>query len=269
VATILAALVWSFEVEPDRLVVRRERLALPGWPAALEGLRLVALADIHGGAPHVDTAKLQELAAVVNAERPDLVVLLGDFVIRGILRGRFMEPHAVARELAGIRGPLGVVAVLGNHDWWHDGRAVRSALEAAGIPVLENEGQRIARGGAGLWLAGLADPWTRDPDLAAAMEGVSAADAVVVLVHNPDVFPGIPARVALTLAGHPHGGQVRLPLLGAPVVPSRYGQRYAQGHVVEEGRHLFVTPGVGTSIVPVRFRVPPEVSVLTLAAAPH
>jgi uncharacterized protein len=89
---------------------------------------------------------------------------------------------------------------------------------------------------------------------------------VILLTHNPDIFPGVPTRVALTLAGHTHGGQVRLPFVGRPIVPSQFKQRYAAGHLTEDGRQLFVATGVGTSILPVRFRVPPAVTVLTLAS---
>jgi predicted MPP superfamily phosphohydrolase len=91
-------------------------------------------------------------------------------------------------------------------------------------------------------------------------------EPVLLLTHNPDVFPDVPARVTLTLAGHTHGGQVALPILGRPVVPSRYGQRYADGLVMEDGRALFVSSGIGTSILPVRFRVPPEIAIVTLSA---
>ncbi len=115
-----------------------------------------------------------------------------------------------------------------------------------------------------MWLIGIADLWTRKPDIPGALQNVNGDDPVILLTHNPDVFPGVPARVALTLAGHTHGGQVCLPLVGRPVVPSKFGQRYAMGHVVEDGRHLFVSGGLGTSIIPVRFRVPPEIVLMTL-----
>jgi uncharacterized protein len=116
-----------------------------------------------------------------------------------------------------------------------------------------------------LWVAGLSDLWTGHHDLDAALSVVKDDGApAILLTHNPDVFPRVPRRVTLTLAGHTHGGQVRLPFIGAPIVPSAFGKRYAAGHVVEDGRHLFVATGVGTSILPVRFRVPPAITLLTL-----
>jgi hypothetical protein len=133
--------------------------------------------------------------------------------------------------------------------------------------VLENEAVRIEREGRGFWLGGVADLWTRRPDVEGTLRQVNTDDPVILFTHNPDIFPNVPARVALTVAGHTHGGQVNLPFLGRPVVPSKFGQRYAFGHVVEGGRHLFVSGGVGTSIIPVRFRVPPEIVILKLEPA--
>jgi uncharacterized protein len=254
-------------LEPDRLVVRRTDVALPSCPAALEGLRIAALSDIHAGAPHVNAAKLRLLVERTNAERPDLVVLLGDYVIKGVPGGRFMAAEATARELAALRAPLGAVAVLGNHDWWYDGPRVRKALVGAGFRVLDNEAVALERGGRRFWVAGIGDLWTGSPDPERALATVPDGEPVLALTHNPDIFPEVPARVALTLAGHTHGGQVRLPLLGAPIVPSRFGQRYAEGLVEEQGRRIFVTPGIGTSIVPVRLGVPPEISVVVLSRA--
>ncbi|MDT5262116.1 MAG: uncharacterized protein QOC61_1120, partial [Acidobacteriota bacterium] len=142
------------------------------------------------------------------------------------------------------------------------------ALQGAGIVVLENRAVRVERGGRGFWLAGVADLWTRTPDIAGTLRQVEGDDPVLLITHNPDIFPDVPPRVSLTIAGHTHGGQVNLPFIGRPVVPSKFKQRYAMGHVVEGGRHLFVSGGVGTSIVPIRFRVPPEIVILKLEANP-
>ena len=156
-------------------------------------------------------------------------------------------------------------AVLGNHDWWLDGPAIRAELERHGIRVLDNDAAPIDPP-TSLWLAGVADYWEGKPDVHLALEHVPPDATVIVFTHNPDVFPEMPARVALSIAGHTHGGQVRLPLLGRPIVPSRFGERYAAGHIVEQGRDFFVSTGLGTSILPVRFGVPPEISVLRLQA---
>jgi predicted MPP superfamily phosphohydrolase len=261
-----ALLAWAVIVEPGRLVVRETRVRTGRWPADRPPLRIAVLTDLHVGSFRNGLERLDAIVARTNAARPDLVVLLGDFVIHDVMFGRFVEPEATAARLAGLRAPYGIVAVLGNHDWWLDGPRIRGDLERAGIRVLENDAMPVAEGGRRFWVAGLADLWTRPVSIPRALARVPAREPVLLLTHSPDVFPDVPPRVALTLAGHTHGGQVALPILGRPIVPSRYGQRYAQGLVIEDGRALFVSPGIGTSLLPVRFRVPPEISVVTLSA---
>ena len=202
--------------------------------------------------------------ARTNDEYPDLIVILGDLVVQDVVGGHFVEPEPIAEVLRGLRAPLGVIAVLGNHDWWYDGPRVEKALRGAGIEVLENQAQHVQYRGKAFWVVGIADLWTRTPDLEGSLRQAEGSDPIILITHNPDLFPDVPSRVSLTIAGHTHGGQVNLPILGRLVVPSKYGQRYAMGHIVENGRHLFVGGGVGSSILPVRFRVPPEVVVITL-----
>ncbi|HEY6402006.1 MAG TPA: hypothetical protein VI479_11395 [Blastocatellia bacterium] len=122
----------------------------------------------------------------------------------------------------------------------------------------------IERNRAVLWIAGIGDKWEGAPDINSALARVPDGATVIAFTHNPDIFPSIPTRVALTIAGHTHGGQVALPIIGRPIMPSDYGERYAGGHIVEGSKHIFVTTGVGTSILPVRFRVPPEISLLMI-----
>jgi len=207
-------------------------------------------------------SKLDQLVEVINAAGPDAILLLGDFVIQGVIGGRFVPPELIAERLRSLRAPLGIYAVLGNHDWWLDGPRVERALEAVGITVLDDAAVPLRQGDSPFWLAGISDFWQGQYDVAATLGRVQGNAPVIVMTHNPDIFPSVPAHVCLTLAGHTHGGQVALPFIGRPVVPSRYGQRYAVGHVEERGKHLFVTSGVGTSILPLRFRVPPEVLLL-------
>jgi predicted MPP superfamily phosphohydrolase len=252
---------WAFGIEPGMLVVRHPRMELAGWPSEM---RIAVLSDLHVGSPHVGLDKLRTIVEKTNAENPALVVLLGDFVIggpggHGIRGGNFVEPEQTAEELKKLRAPLGVYAVLGNHDWWYNGERVGKALTDAGIPVLENRAVHAGH----IWLGGIADLWTREPDVAGTLKQVTGSDPVVLITHNPDIFPDVPARVSLTLAAHTHGGQVNLPLFGRVVTTSRLG--YTAGEFVEQGRHLFVTTGIGTSIMPVRLGVPPEIVILTLS----
>ena len=255
---------WAFAFEPASLTARQHDLSIPYWNGDLEGLRVAVLADLHVGSPFNDIAKLNKIVELTNSLKPDLIVIPGDFVIQGVLGGSFVAPEDAAAVLARLSAPLGVWACLGNHDWWLDARRVAAALEKQKIPVLEDKAVRIERGGAHFWLVGISDFWEGTHDVQKALGLVTDSAPVIMFTHNPDVFPTIHGRFSLLIAGHTHGGQVRLPLLGRPIVPSEYGQRFAYGHVVEDGRHLFVSPGLGTSILPVRFGVPPEVSLLRL-----
>ena len=263
VATGAALVAWSGWIEPRRTVVRRRTLRLADWPGALEGLRIGLVSDLHASAPHVDAGRVERVAALVQRQRPDLICLLGDFVDWKVSFARPLAPEVVARALGALRAPLGVVAVLGNHDHKTDGPRVASALREAGIAVLENAAMPVGRGERTLWIAGLEDPTHRTPDVAAALERVPAGAPLVVLSHDPDMFPGIPARAALTLSGHTHGGQVNLPLVRRRILPSRY----RAGAFEEGGRRMFVTRGIGEARLPVRVGAPPEVVVLTLVAS--
>lgn len=263
----------AFLIEPDSLIVAEYTLDLPAWPASLDGFRIAAVGDLHGGAPFIDERKLEEVARRVAAAKPDLIVWLGDYVIQGVRGGRFMEPEKVAAILSRARARHGQVAIIGNHDRWLDSFRIERAFEAAGIPFLRWSSREITAQGQRLRLYGLDDfelvpnYWTTFNAAQEAWKKFPADEPLIVLSHSPDVFPWIPSRVTLTLASHTHGGQVRFPLLGSLIVPSSFGQRFARGSIVEEGRHLFVNTGIGTSIIPVRFGVPPEISMLTLRHA--
>jgi uncharacterized protein len=249
--------------EPRHVRLTSHTLALPRWPDRLDGLRVAVIADLHTGAPHVSLAAVERVVARVNAEGPDLVALLGDYIDPRVAGASPVPPAAVASALGRLRAPLGVVGVLGNHDWVEGGRELAAALRHAGVTVLENEAVPAGRG---LWVAGVADAGKRQPDLEAALAAPPADAPVVLLSHNPDVFPEVPKRVSLTVSGHTHGAQVDLPLVRDRVTPSRYGAHYTGGVFEERDRVLFVSRGVGTSGLPVRFRAPPEVAVLELRA---
>ena len=262
-AAAAAALAWAGWIEPRRLVTVRRTLELPRWPPALDGVRLGLLSDIHGGAPHAGAKSITRAVERLNDEAPDVVLLLGDYIDAHPLWGGRLPPEDIARALGDLRAPLGVFAVLGNHDWKQAGDAMWRALTGAGIEVLEN---RSARAG-DFHVAGLADLRLRRPDLPTALAGIPPDAPVILLSHDPDVFPYVPDRVALTLSGHLHGGQVAIPVLRRPALPSRYGERYARGHVVEDDRHLYVSSGFGTSGLPLRLLAPPEVVILELRGA--
>src|SRR5438105_1874048 len=258
------AIVWAFVLEPASLTVTEQSLNVPGF--ARRPLRVAVLTDLHVGSPFNGITKLHEVVDRTNSARPDLICVLGDLVIQGVVGGRFVAPEAIAAELARLRARAGSVAVLGNHDGWFDHGRVRAALEAIDVRVVEDTATKLETPSGPIWVAGVSDLWTGRHDLAAALAPIERDGApVILLTHNPDVFPLVPEQVSLTLAGHTHGGQVRLPFVGRLIVPSRFGQRFAAGHIVEGGRHLFVATGIGTSILPVRFRVQPAVAILNLS----
>lgn len=267
VAVLLGACLvfWGFFIGPNRLVVREQTIQINQWPQQLDGLRVAVLADIHAGSWFIDERKLRTIVERTNQSQPEMIVILGDFIAgdgrRHPLR---MTPEVFAPILKDLHAPLGVYAVLGNHDWWFDGFKVRRALEENGIKVLDNEVVTLQARGASLSLVGLADLWTRTQRIDEVFGQVPQGAAVIALAHNPDIFPRIPAQAPLLLAGHTHGGQVIFPFIGSVVQSSRFGDRYNRGHVFENGHHLFVTTGIGTSILPVRFSVPPEIVLLTI-----
>ena len=254
---------WAFFIEPNRLVTHYETIQIEHWPAPLSGLKIAVLADIHAGARFIDEQKIRLIVERTNQLNPDLIIIAGDYISGGRDR-HAMDPEVFAPILKDFRAPLGVYTVLGNHDWWFDGERVRRVLEANGIKVLENDVARIETRGTSLWLLGLADLWTRMPRVHPAIDKVPEGEAIIAIAHNPDIFPQLPERVPLFLAGHTHGGQVRLPIIGTLVHTTDFGDKYEAGHVFENGHHLFVTTGIGTSIMPVRFGVPPEIVLLTV-----
>lgn len=273
---------YGFAIEPGLLLhIQRYRIRPATWPRN-RPLRIVVLADPHLGEPYMPLDRWAGIVDTATALAPDLIVMLGDYPPGHRFVTRPVAMDDFARVSRGLRARLGVYSILGNHDWWADEKAqlaqrgpvdVQRALERHGIRVLSNDAVRIAGDDGPFWLLGLGDQLaflrphggaTGIDDLAGTLAGVHDDAPAILLAHEPDIFPRVPQRVALTLCGHTHGGQVRL--FGySPIVPSRYGNRYAYGHVAEAGRHLVVSGGLGCSNLPVRFGVPPEITVVDLA----
>lgn len=278
---------YAFGIEPLLLThVKRYALIPPRWPSGFR-LRIAVLADIHACEPWMTVERIKGLVEQTNALQADVIVLLGDYVAETRWVSDWVDSSEWAPALSGLRAPLGVFSILGNHDWWEDRTAqkngagpiiARKALEAVGIPVMENDVVRIEKEGQGVWIAGLADQiallpgkkWDRNrfvgvDDLGGTLAKITDASPIVLLAHEPDIFPEVPKDVAVTLSGHTHGGQIRM--LGySPLVPSRFGNRYAYGHVVEDERNLIVSGGLGVSIMPMRFGVRPEILTIDLGS---
>jgi predicted MPP superfamily phosphohydrolase len=262
---LFSVVCWGFFIEPNRLVLHQETIQIENWPIQLKGLRIALIGDLHTDDRFINEQKLRKIVELTNAQHPDLIVLLGDYIQGGRKEtSHLVAPEITAADMKDLKAPLGVYAILGNHDWWFNGERVRRAFEGEGIPILEDEAKELNWNGKSFWLAGLADLWTRPQHVSETIAKAPNGSTVIALTHNPDIFPNLPQSVPLLLAAHTHGGQVNLPLIGTPVVPSDYGSKYTAGHVLENGHHLFVTTGIGTSILPVRFRVPPEIVLLTI-----
>jgi predicted MPP superfamily phosphohydrolase len=238
---------------------------LDRWPESLDGLRVAAVSDLHTGAPHVGERKLGQIVAKVNRAAPDLIALVGDYADPTVPLGEPVGPERVAELLGELRAPLGVFAVLGNHDWHHYGERVPRALRGAGIEVLENDAVAVERDGEVLWVAGLADMRERDADATVALAMVPRGQALLALTHDPDMFPALRDRAHVTLAGHTHGGQIGIPLVRRVAAPSMHG--YTGGEVREGGGYMYVSRGVGTTGLPIRLAAPPEIALLTLRRA--
>jgi predicted MPP superfamily phosphohydrolase len=266
--------IWAFVIEPNRLVIRNYEIKVKNWSPKLENFKIVAISDIHGGSNFIDEAKIRTIVEKANEQDADIIVLLGDFVSQQRLdRTKLKMPmETIAVNLKGLQAKYGVYAVNGNHDGWYDTKIVRRELEKAGYRVLEDEAVSIEKNGEKLRILGLSDSLSNTSQNGkAGLDKLESKEGkVIVLTHNPDDVVGVTEEALISpdfvlfLAGHTHGGQCRLPLIGAPVVPSAFRQKYAAGHVRDRNVDIFVTTGVGTSIVPVRFGVPPEISVLNI-----
>jgi len=255
---------YAYAVEREWVEVTRRTVTLKGWPVAFDGLRVAHLTDLHHS-PIVPIKYLESCVAVVNAERPDLVALTGDYITKG--KGEeFIRP--VAAAVGRLAAPLGVFATLGNHDVWVDAPAVHEALARHGCSVLRNRGTELARPSGRLSVVGLGDLWTEDVDIRSGFNGVPEGRASLILMHNPDSFERWPSgRPGVILAGHTHGGQIALPGFGPPYVPSRYGRKYARGLFQTPRATMYVNRGLGVLHLPARFFARPEIAFLTIRSA--
>ena len=263
-------------IHGEDIVVRRYAPRPFNWPQDLE-LRIAMLSDFHFSEPWIGLQALEGIVEKTNALKPDIILLGGDFD-DGPRFSRPVPHDDWAARLSRLAAPLGVHAVLGNHDYprliqkrhrFLAQPAAKVALENVGIPVHVNDAISLSWNGKSFWLAGLGDQCTEFEDgspladLGATLAKVGDDAPVILMAHEPDIFPEVPARVSLTLSGHVHRGQIRF--FGfAPVVPSRYGRRYLHGHVVENNRHLIVGAGLGHSGLPLRFDAAPEIVLIEL-----
>jgi predicted MPP superfamily phosphohydrolase len=241
--------------------VVRTQLVLPRLPSAFNRLSIAFLTDIHHG-PFTSIDYVASVVRTTLALRPDLIILGGDYSLKD---GKYIRP--CFEVLSGLKAPLGVFGVLGNHDYWHGLQQTREGFKAAEITELTNSGLWIERGSNRFRLAGVDDLWMGKVDIPAALGEATPDDACLVVSHNPDVAEKLrDPRVGLMLSGHTHGGQVVFPG-GAPFVPSHYGQKYLHGICHAPATTVYVSRGLGCTSVPVRFASRPELTLITLTSS--
>jgi predicted MPP superfamily phosphohydrolase len=251
--------VYSTRIEPGWLTIERVQIPIKKLRSGLEGFKIVQISDIHLH-PYIQLEFVQKVVALANELQPDLIVLTGDYVLAAA-----DSIFELAPSLAAFNARYGIFAVLGNHDLWTNAAVVRAGLEQAGIPVLVNDGVTLGIGQETLYLAGLDDGWDGRPDLKAALTRLPSDTPAILLAHEPDLADRVAmdGRISLQLSGHTHGGQIRLPGIGAPILP-RLGKKYDQGLYNVGEMWVYTNRGVGMIGPPIRFNCPPEITEITL-----
>jgi len=261
-------LIYAFWIEPRSLVIRHVRIPIAGLN---EPVKAVLIVDPQPMKPHWPSERIRWAMDQAAAQKPDIVFFVGDYAYEphllgklGLIKSLMVPPAETIASMDRIKAPMGSYAVMGNHDWWWNGQEVIRLFQHTHIHMLRDHAVLARSGKKALWVAGLDDmAETRQFSIPATLAQTSQSAPVILLSHSPDSFPEVPASVSLSLAGHTHGGQVYIPLLGRPVVPISH-KKYAYGLFNENGRKLFVTAGIGTAIIPIRFLTPPEIVVLEL-----
>lgn len=257
----LGSLAYARWIEPERLETRDIPIRIKRLAKAFHGYRIVQISDIHMGG-WMNAPRLHNIVTEINRLKPDLIAITGDFIDR--------SAGEVIDELAGplkrLQAKDGVVAVLGNHDYYFGANGVRQVLSECGITDLSNRVHTLRRGDAVLYIAGVDDVVERRDRLDAVLDQLPNDGAAILLAHEPDFadISSATGRFDLQLSGHTHGGQVRLPLIGSPVLPS-FGKRYADGLLRAGKMPVYVNRGLGMIAPYVRFGTRPEIAVITLA----
>lgn len=260
-AVVAASTYLYLNDESQQLTVEQIRIPVKNLKPALDGFTIVVMADFHLY-PLTQIELIQRAVALANSLKPDVTVLLGDYVWRDV-----EAVFELAPVLVGLDARYGVFAGIGNHDIWTDINVIKSGLTEAGLPMLINAGLPISVGRDMLYLAGLDDGWSGRPDLNVALANRPAGAPVVLLFHEPDLADqtSLDGRISLQLSGHSHGGQIRLPRVGALLKPY-LGWKYDLGLYHLNGMWLYTNRGIGVTNEPVRYNCPPEITQITLVS---
>lgn len=292
---VMAVLLYGIFIEPYKVVVKDVYLELPAWKKAPD-LNIAVISDLHIGWPFTTLERLDRIVSLVNAQNPDIILNLGDYDTTRIL-GTSVDQEKMVDILDKLEAPLGTYSILGNHDGLftykmpfqtlptkEEQRALlEKLLKKADIRLLDNQALLLEKDGKRFGLVGLTDDISTEwpfikfilhnkkpepqsyPNLTSTVRMIPLNYPVILMNHTPDIFPEVPERVALTLSGHTHGGQIKIPFVQNLTIPSMYGNKYANGLIKEEDKHLYVSSGLGTSLVlPMRLGFPPEIVIIHL-----
>mgnify|MGYP001297396336 CR=1 FL=1 len=278
VLAVLAAvfLSYAYFIEPRQFVVVEKTIHVPNWSEKLDGFRVVAIADLHTGSNYAPPERIRYVVEQTNAQNADLIVLLGDYVSEARWeRGFRQKPEGtdrtelrvpvetIAESLKGLKAKYGAYAIIGNHDWYHNEQKIHRMFEdIAGLTVLQNEVIEIDVNGENVRLWGIEDLYRNRQVPPEPFNALADKSNVIAITHNPDSLLSAPEGFSIMFSGHTHGGQLNWPIFGPKAVFN--DPRFMYGHAVVDGKHVYVTSGVGTSVIPFRFRVPPEIAVVTL-----
>ncbi|NJM50018.1 MAG: phosphohydrolase [Sphingomonadales bacterium] len=258
---------WNATRDP---VIRTAGVIVADWPVHTPPVKVMLIADTHVAGPDMPPERLRRILSQLNAQKPDLILLAGDFVSRKRVATQDYTPAQLAAPFAILKAPLGVLAVTGNHDHWDDIDAITLELRKNGVTVIANGA--VKRGP--MIIGGVDDEFTDHDNLAATYAAMDALDSAagtkaprIILSHGPDIVPGLPAPVDAVFTGHTHCGQIVLPFYGPVSFVSRYGMRFNCGLIDDAGQKVVVTAGLGTSILPLRYGAPPDVWLVTLTGS--
>lgn len=231
-------------------------------------LKISILSDFHYGAHNNDAQRFTQIVDFVNEKNPDIILLLGDFINTPHLGQDPIIPSNLVHILSKLKAPLGVWGVLGNHDWKHDGTSIQRQLQDVGIQVLENSSHALKFKNNAFSLIGIADDSTRKTDWNSSLSDVPDTHPKIIMAHDPASFIEMPQTDAIMFSGHTHGGQIRIPKFGALANSSRAPLKWSQGFINQGKKQLYVTRGLGTSILPLRINCPPEICFFTIGKKP-
>lgn len=270
----------------SKVIVKKQNLYLSNWHNEHNNLKIVLISDLHVGSPFTGIDKVNKIVELANNETPDLVFLLGDFINEFTFGGKYIEPYVISNALGNLKAKYGVFAVLGNHDRGDgiyklkknhkifsfltkhngisDARELENTLQLNNISVLENKLAQLTINNQSFWIAGISDFKTGNPDINI-LNDINDNNPILLITHNADIFPSVPEKVSLSLAGHTHGGQFNLPFTGGIYFSPRTGKTYKTGYMIKDKHNIFITSGIGTSTIPVRWHKP-EIVILEINA---